>query len=125
MLKKLKDRHFSLIEQIKAFELVIPPSNIEAMRVLEHFRQQVESIIADMAEIEHESATSNEHPLSPREVEVIALIAMGQPNKEIAYKLSISPKTVQFHIKSIFTKLEVGSRTEAATKALSLKIISL
>lgn len=61
--------------------------------------------------------------LSPRELEVISLAAKGQPTKEIAYLLDISMRTVQFHMSSIFKKLEVSSRTEAVAKALQLKII--
>lgn len=61
--------------------------------------------------------------LSPRELEVITLAAKGQPTKEIAYLLDISMRTVQFHMSSIFKKLEVSSRTEAVARALQLKII--
>jgi DNA-binding CsgD family transcriptional regulator len=56
--------------------------------------------------------------LTPREMEVIQLVAEGLSNKEIARSLSISPRTVNFHLDNLFSKLGVRSRTEAAVYAL-------
>jgi DNA-binding NarL/FixJ family response regulator len=56
---------------------------------------------------------SPSHQLSPREAEVLNTLATGLTYSEIADKLSISRNTVGFHIKSIFTKLNVNNRTEA------------
>jgi two-component system, NarL family, response regulator YdfI len=63
--------------------------------------------------------------LSPREVEVLQMIAEGLGNKEIASRLKISEHTIKFHISSIFTKLDVSSRTEAVTLGVRLGIILL
>jgi NarL family two-component system response regulator YdfI len=52
-------------------------------------------------------------PLSPREIEVLRLMAEGLSNKTIAWRLSISEHTVKFHVNSIFSKLGAGTRTEA------------
>jgi len=57
-------------------------------------------------------------PLSPRELEVLIHASNGQPSKEIAYLMDITQRTVQFHMSSIFKKLNVGSRTEAVAKAI-------
>jgi LuxR family maltose regulon positive regulatory protein len=62
-------------------------------------------------------------PLKPREIEVLKLVADGQTNKEIAQKLSISLRTVKFHMTSILTKLGVDNRLQAVTKAKLLGII--
>jgi len=55
--------------------------------------------------------------LSPRETEVLALVAAGKPNRAIAADLFISEKTVARHLSNIFAKLGLSSRTEAAAYA--------
>jgi DNA-binding NarL/FixJ family response regulator len=57
-------------------------------------------------------------PLSPREMEILQLIARGMSNKEIARELEISHQTVKNHITSILRKLAVNDRTQAALYAL-------
>lgn len=54
-------------------------------------------------------------PLTPREIEVLRLLAEGMPNKEIAARLKISEHTAKFHVASIMGKLGATSRTEAVT----------
>jgi DNA-binding CsgD family transcriptional regulator len=56
------------------------------------------------------------HPagLTPRQVEVLDLVAAGLTNAEIAERLFVSPKTVDHHVSALLTKLEASSRTEAA-----------
>lgn len=61
--------------------------------------------------------------LSPRECEVLALLASGQSNKELARKLGISPNTVKTHIARLFEKLEVERRIQAIEKARWLALI--
>lgn len=56
--------------------------------------------------------------LTPRELEVLQWAAAGLSNKEIAQKLAITPRTVNFHLDNVYTKLGVRSRTEAAVYAL-------
>ena len=63
--------------------------------------------------------------LTPRELEVINLIAEGLPNKTIAGKLGISEHTVKFHVNAILTKLGAQSRTEAVVRATRMGMISL
>ena len=52
--------------------------------------------------------------LTPREMEVARLVALGQRNADIAAQLSISTHTVESHLKNIYRKLEVHSRVELA-----------
>jgi DNA-binding CsgD family transcriptional regulator len=53
--------------------------------------------------------------LSPREREVLALVSSGLTNVETGKRLGIGPHAVKFHLASIYRKLGVGNRTEAAT----------
>lgn len=63
--------------------------------------------------------------LTAREQEVLALLAGGLPNREIASALSISEHTVKFHLASIFGKLGVSTRTEAVQRGLRLGVIEI
>jgi DNA-binding NarL/FixJ family response regulator len=58
--------------------------------------------------------------LTPRELEVLGLIAEGLPNKRVAQRLGISEHTVKYHINTILGKLGAESRTEAVTRAARL-----
>jgi two-component system NarL family response regulator len=60
----------------------------------------------------------NRKDLSDRELEVVALVAVGHRNKEIANKLFISEQTVKTHLTNIFQKLQVADRLELALYAI-------
>jgi DNA-binding NarL/FixJ family response regulator len=62
-------------------------------------------------------------PLTTREMEVLALLAEGAGNKEIAAKLGISENTAKFHVSSILGKLGATTRTEAVTRGYRLGLI--
>ena len=61
--------------------------------------------------------------LTPREYEVLGLLAAGQSTKEIARQLEISPNTAKTHIANVYQKLEVQRRTQAIHKARELALI--
>jgi DNA-binding CsgD family transcriptional regulator len=61
--------------------------------------------------------------VSDREYEVLALVAEGRSNKEIARALDVSPNTVKTHIANLFEKLEARRRTEAILRARELGIL--
>ncbi|MEA3008749.1 MAG: hypothetical protein QOJ91_441 [Sphingomonadales bacterium] len=61
--------------------------------------------------------------LSSRECEVLALLASGQSNKEMARTLAISPNTIKTHVARVYEKLEVGRRVQAIEKARWLRVI--
>jgi DNA-binding NarL/FixJ family response regulator len=62
---------------------------------------------------------------SPRETEVLALVARGAANKEIAKSMGLSVRTVEAHLRNIFAKLLVGSRTEAVVFAVKAGLLRL
>lgn len=68
-------------------------------------------------------AASPVDSLSPRELEVLQFIAQGLTNKEIASRLFVAPGTVKAHTSSIYRKLEVTNRTEAAARARQLSLL--
>jgi ATP/maltotriose-dependent transcriptional regulator MalT len=63
--------------------------------------------------------------LTAREHDVLALLADGLPNREIAHALAISEHTVKFHLASIFGKLGVSTRTEAVQRGVRLGVIQI
>ncbi|MER1985587.1 MAG: response regulator transcription factor [Solibacillus sp.] len=67
---------------------------------------------------EEENKPHIQHPLTPREQDVLAELTKGKSNREIAASLFVTEKTVKTHISNIFTKLEVQDRTQAALYAV-------
>jgi DNA-binding NarL/FixJ family response regulator len=64
-------------------------------------------------------------PLTPRERDVLALIAEGLSNKAIAVSLGISDQTVKFHVAAIISKLGAGNRTDAVRRAVRRGVIAI
>jgi len=63
--------------------------------------------------------------LTPRELEVLELLADGLPNRQIALRLGMSPETVKFHVAHISGKLGVSNRTEAVRVAIRRGLLSI
>ncbi|BEV00457.1 response regulator transcription factor [Novosphingobium olei] len=66
-----------------------------------------------------------EDPLTPREIDILRMIAAGHANKQVAWKLGVAEETIKSNIKSIFAKLHVSDRTHAVTVAARRGIIDL
>ena len=71
------------------------------------------------------TAPPTDDVLTPRELEVLALMAQGLPNKLIAYKLGVTLHTAKFHVAQILAKLGAASRTEAVTLGARRGLITL
>jgi DNA-binding NarL/FixJ family response regulator len=101
------DRAVALVEAIKQTKAGGSPMSSEIARQVTRFFQSEPPAKTRHSELE---------TLSDREREVLNLLATGQHYKEIAEQLHISVDTVRFHIRKIYTKLEVHSRAEIAAK---------
>ena len=64
-------------------------------------------------------------PVTPRQLEVLRLLAQGLQNKEIADRLGVTERTVKFHVGAILNKLDAGNRTEAVATAAHRGLIEL
>lgn len=81
----------------------------------------------DLAQLERivaaEDAGAQTHGLTPREIEILRLIARGRANRAIAHELHLSERTVHRHVSNIFCKLDVDSRTAAVAHAIRHGIV--
>jgi DNA-binding NarL/FixJ family response regulator len=76
-------------------------------------------------QLRRSASSASSTDLTPREREVLQLVAEGLSNRAIALRLSISEHTVKFHINAIMEKLGAQSRTEAVVRATRLGLIVL
>lgn len=97
-----------------------------AIRVVDEGGSLLEPVVASrlLRQMSRDSVQSTE-ALTPREVEVLGLLAQGLQNKEIAAELAISERTVKFHVSAILAKLGAGNRTEAVAIAAQRGLIHL
>lgn len=84
-----------------------------------------QKVMMHLSGIQARSSQESLETLTEREREILQLAAVGLTNKGIGLKLSISDRTVQGHLASIYSKFKVASRTEAVTRALQMGIIHL
>jgi DNA-binding NarL/FixJ family response regulator len=99
---------FNAVRVVHAGGSLLQP--VVASRLLERFSEPVPLMAAP-------------EQLTPRELEVLAWVAQGHPNKEIAERLAISQRTVKFHVSSIMGKLGAANRTEAVALAVQHGLI--
>ncbi|MCL4296516.1 MAG: response regulator transcription factor [Anaerolineae bacterium] len=99
----------------------------EAVRVVRAGGSLLQPVVASklLRQVSHQSQASQVEALTPRELEVLRLLAQGLQNKEIAAELVISERTAKFHVSSIMGKLGAGNRTEAVTLAAQQGLIEL
>jgi len=116
-----------LVAQARAYERALPPDSYPAraaVATLGELARQALTEARDIAALAAAPAPAP-HPFSPREYEVLTLVAQGLTNREIAYRLGISDRTVQFHVNTIFNKTGAQSRTEAVALALSRRWLDM
>jgi DNA-binding CsgD family transcriptional regulator len=107
----------------------MPGRQIQAqiLRILEASREP--SVESESAQFPRGEATADEanaslpEPLKAREIDVLALVAAGKSNKEIARYLGIGVDTVKWYLKAIYGKLGVNRRLQAISEARRLRLI--
>ena len=106
-------------------------SSAELVRAIKHIYQgetyiQPDLIPALNSRLVHRDEDREKiETLTRRELEVLKLVAKGHFNKEIAIQLNISERTVKNHISSIFRKIDVSDRTQAAVFAIKNNLITI
>ncbi|OQA22899.1 MAG: Transcriptional regulatory protein DegU [Chloroflexi bacterium ADurb.Bin360] len=110
-----------LVAQAQAYERALPLDNYPARAAVAMLGELARQALSEARDVAARvtPSTPAAHPFSPREYQVLTLVAQGLTNREIAYRLGISDRTVQFHINMIFNKTGAQSRTEAVAMALS------
>lgn len=88
-------------------------------------RTFLQSVLRDLNQEEQSATVATEltDPLSPRELDVLTLLVEGMTNQMIAHILALSPNTVKGYLQTIFQKLDVDDRTQAAVKAIRLGLV--
>jgi DNA-binding NarL/FixJ family response regulator len=111
ILKDVTQRELlATLRRVLRGESVLDPDIV--MRVLDH-----------MGSENHHQGGLPPVQLSPREREVLQLLAQGLTNREIARKLTVSASTIKIHVEHILAKLGVSDRTQAAVRAFELGLL--
>jgi DNA-binding NarL/FixJ family response regulator len=106
------DKFFDLLERVLRGEAGLTP-------VL------AGKILGDYANRQQRSSLPNPEELTPREFDVLELVAQGATNAEIAIELAVSENTVKFHMKNILQKLHASNRAEVVSYALRNGLIPI
>jgi NarL family two-component system response regulator YdfI len=86
-------------------------------------RDVVDSLLSALSSHARDLPAAPQQTLTPREIEVLGMLAEGLGNKTIGWRLGISEHTVKFHVGSILAKLNASSRTEAVTLGIRQGLI--
>jgi DNA-binding NarL/FixJ family response regulator len=84
-----------------------------------------ESLLSALLPASQLAAQQVMYQITPRELDVLRLLAEGLPNKIIADRLQISEHTVKFHVNALMEKLQAQSRTEAVVRAIRWGVLPL
>ena len=104
-----------------------PADIVQAVHDVYEGKSALDPVVAQklMSQIANSNAPQpNYETLTDRELEVLRLAGKGFTNKAIGVQLGISDRTVQGHLAKTYSKLQVGSRTEAVMKAVALGLMA-
>lgn len=119
------DERATLIRASQEARLALEATIAASTEAMQRARTVSAQLDARLAEVRREAVlaelpTDDLAILSPREKEVLALVAEGHTNREIADALYLSPNTIKTHVSSLLTKLRAGTRVQLAVIALQL-----
>ena len=97
----------------------------DAVRVVHGGESLIQPVIVSKLLHRISQGTDEPQSVTPRELDVLKLLGRGLQNKEIADELSITERTVKFHVGSILSKMDAGNRTEAVSVAVQRGLIEL
>lgn len=119
----------TLIRAIQESRLALEATIAASTEAVQRARTVSAQLDARLAEVRREAVLAEPPPndlaiLSPREKEVLALVAAGHTNKAIADALYVSPNTIKTHVSSLLTKLQAGTRVQLAVIAAQFMPLS-
>jgi DNA-binding CsgD family transcriptional regulator len=126
ILTRQEQLRLSLIKAREQAEAAQRESEARYRQILEE--RAIKPLDPDLtASVSARATAGNNHPphLTARECEVLQLMVRGSTDQIIAEALHISPRTVQRHLKGIYSKLHVSSRVEAAVRAVNLELVKV
>jgi len=125
------------VDEGQAMRLLLERMRDEGGRMKEYVRKLLAAFVKDeerAAKMRHESISVPHpsafslqplpDPLSARELEILHLVAAGLSNQEIAQRLVVALSTIQWHLKNLYGKLNVHSRTQAVARARELDLLA-
>ena len=112
-------------QRIDAAVAALPARPQAALRELRQAQQELAARLAApvQPEPDAEAVPAATIRLTPREHQVLRLLAQGDRNKEIALRLGLRERTIKFHVANLLAKLSAQSRTEALRRALELGLL--
>ena len=91
-----------------------PRSNCFEQLAVPPWEARARSELRASGETARKRDPSTRDQLTPQELQISRLVAAGRTNPEIAAQLFLSPRTIDYHLRKVFTKLEIASRVELA-----------
>lgn len=123
------DERAALVRDSMEARLALESAIVASIEATKRARSLSAQLDAKLAEVTREAVLSEPAPnelamLSPREKEVLVLVAAGHTNKAIADALYLSPNTIKTHVSSLLTKLRAETRVQLAVMAAKLSPVS-
>jgi DNA-binding NarL/FixJ family response regulator len=112
-----------VLRRVEAAAAALPASPVAALRELHLIRAQLTARLNGVEPPAGADAAPAAVRLTARERQVLALLAQGDRNKEIALRLGLRERTVKFHVANLMAKLGAQSRTEALRRSLELGLL--